>query len=38
MLPDGFTGTSFGSYMFANNSKLVAVGNIEKTINHLKVV
>jgi hypothetical protein len=38
MLPDGFNGTSFGSYIFSNNSKLTNVGNIEKTINQIKAV
>jgi hypothetical protein len=32
-LPNGFTGTSFGSYMFSNNSKLNGVGKSEKIIN-----
>lgn len=38
ILPDEFNGTSFGSYMFANNSKLNNVGNIEKTTQQLKAV
>ena len=38
ILPDGFNGTSFGSYTFANNSKLNSVGNIEKTTQQFKAV
>ena len=38
ILPDGFTGTSFASYMFSNNNSLVSVGNIEKTINLIEAV
>jgi hypothetical protein len=26
MLPDGFNGTSFGNYMFSNNSMLKYIG------------